>query len=135
MAKIGLFQFGNNSLIIAMSKLTSSVHGKSVNIIYMMGRTGLLLDPGVDACGSVYTPIWKKNHYKLQLMRPVKDHACRPIGMSVLGLGATFCTLSALMRAFEVASFASFFISLLILGKAISLANKALGMGSKNIKA
>jgi hypothetical protein len=24
-----------------------------------MGRTGLLLDPGVDACGSVYTPIWK----------------------------------------------------------------------------
>jgi hypothetical protein len=34
---------------------------------------------------------------------------------------------------YEVASFASFCISLLILGKAISLANKALGMGSKNI--
>jgi conjugal transfer pilus assembly protein TraU len=40
--------------------------GIAARSIYMMGRTGLLLDPGVDACGSVYTPIWKKNHYKLQ---------------------------------------------------------------------
>lgn len=59
--------------------------GIAARSIYMMGRTGLLLDPGVDACGSVYTPIWKKSHYKLQLMRPVKDNACRPIGMSGIG--------------------------------------------------
>jgi hypothetical protein len=38
--------------------------GIAARSIYMMGRTGLLLDPGVDACGSVYTPIWKKNNYK-----------------------------------------------------------------------
>lgn len=59
--------------------------GIAARSIYMMGRTGLLLDPGVDACGSVYTPIWKKDHYKLQLMRPVKDDACRPIGMTGMG--------------------------------------------------
>ncbi|CAC9527362.1 IncF plasmid conjugative transfer pilus assembly protein TraU [uncultured Gammaproteobacteria bacterium] len=59
--------------------------GIAARSIYMMGRTGLLLDPGVDACGSVYTPIWKKDHYKLQLMRPVKDDACRPIGMTGIG--------------------------------------------------
>lgn len=56
--------------------------------IYMTGRTGLLLDPGVDACGSVATPIWKKSNYKLQLMRPIKDYTCRPIGQS--GLAWTF---------------------------------------------
>lgn len=59
--------------------------GIAARSIYMMGRTGLLLDPAVDSCGSVYTPIWKKSHYKLQLMRPVKDNACRPIGMSGIG--------------------------------------------------
>lgn len=50
--------------------------------IYMAGRTGLLLDPAVDACGSVPTPIWKKSHYKIQLMRPIRDYTCRPIGMT-----------------------------------------------------
>ncbi len=59
--------------------------GIAARSIYMMGRTGLLLDPAVDSCGSVYTPIWKKNHYKLQLMRPVRDDACRPIGMTGMG--------------------------------------------------
>jgi conjugal transfer pilus assembly protein TraU len=48
--------------------------------LYMMSRTGLLLDPAVNACGLSYTPVWHKSHYKIQLMRPVKD-ACRPIGM------------------------------------------------------
>jgi conjugal transfer pilus assembly protein TraU len=59
--------------------------GIAARAIFMMGRTGLLLDPGVDSCASVYTPIWHKSHYKLQLMRPVKDDACRPIGMTGMG--------------------------------------------------
>lgn len=70
---------------IGASNIVQSNAGLAARSIYMMGRTGLLLDPGVDACGSVYTPIWKKNHYKIQLMRPVKDNACRPIGMTGVG--------------------------------------------------
>jgi conjugal transfer pilus assembly protein TraU len=70
---------------IGATDIVEANAGIAARSIYMMGRTGLLLDPGVDACGSVYTPIWKKNHYKLQLMRPVKDNACRPIGMTGIG--------------------------------------------------
>lgn len=70
---------------IGQNDVVEANAGIAARSIYMIGRTGLLLDPGVDACGSVYTPIWKKSHYKLQLMRPVRDHACRPIGMSGVG--------------------------------------------------
>lgn len=70
--------------IIATDRVQANA-GIAARSIYMMGRTGLLLDPGVDSCGSVYTPIWKKSHYKLQLMRPVRDYSCRPIGMTGVG--------------------------------------------------
>jgi len=52
--------------------------------IYMMGRNGLLKDRAVSQCGSVYTPIWRKSHYKMHQMRPVKDSQCRTIGESGL---------------------------------------------------
>jgi len=56
--------------------------------LYSMARTGLLLDRAVSQCGSVYTPIWRKSHYKMQQMRPVKDSQCRSIGASSLIWGA-----------------------------------------------
>lgn len=52
--------------------------------LYSMARSGLLKDRAVSQCGSVYTPIWRKSHYKIQQMRPVKDAQCRTIGTSGL---------------------------------------------------
>jgi len=52
--------------------------------IYLLGRTNLLKDRAVSQCGSVYTPIWNKSHYKMHAMKPVKDGTCRPIGTSGL---------------------------------------------------
>lgn len=56
--------------------------GIAAKAIYMMARTGLLLDYGVDSCGGIKTPVWNKSHYKLQLMKPIKDSSCRSIGES-----------------------------------------------------
>lgn len=47
--------------------------------IFLSGRLGMLKDIAVSGCGYAYTPIWNKSHYKLQMMRPVKDR-CRTIG-------------------------------------------------------
>jgi len=58
--------------------------GLAARSIYFMGRTGLLQDPGITACGSVPTPIWKKTSYRLQLAKPVRDHSCRNIGQTGL---------------------------------------------------
>jgi conjugal transfer pilus assembly protein TraU len=70
--------------IVASDRVEANA-GIAARSIYMMGRTGLLMDPGVDSCGFSYTPIWNKSHYKLQLMRPVRDDSCRPIGMTGMG--------------------------------------------------
>jgi conjugal transfer pilus assembly protein TraU len=48
--------------------------------IYLMGRTGLLMDTSNDGCTKSYSPIWKKDRYKLQLMKPTKGSACLPVG-------------------------------------------------------
>jgi conjugal transfer pilus assembly protein TraU len=52
--------------------------------IFLMGRTGLLKDTNYDGCGFKYPSIWKKQSYKLQLMKPVVDSSCQPIGKSGL---------------------------------------------------
>jgi conjugal transfer pilus assembly protein TraU len=52
--------------------------------IYKMGRTMLLWDPGIDYCGKVPTPIWKKSNYKMHLTKPVRDSQVLPIGRSSL---------------------------------------------------
>jgi len=51
--------------------------------IYLMGRLGLLTDSGLDGCSMHYTPIWRKDRYKLQLMKPVRD-TCHKIGKTGL---------------------------------------------------
>lgn len=48
--------------------------------IFMMGRIGALMDPGVNECGVVPTPIWRKRNSRLQLAKPVKSGSCIPIG-------------------------------------------------------
>ncbi len=54
--------------------------GIAARSIFLMGRLGLLKDTSPNGCYRGYTPIWKKNRYKLQMMKPVKDGACMPIG-------------------------------------------------------
>lgn len=54
--------------------------GVAARATYLMGRTGLLLDPAVDSCSAVHTPIWIKSHYKYQLLKPTADSECRIIG-------------------------------------------------------
>lgn len=48
--------------------------------LFLMHRTGAVLDAGDDFCGVIRRPIWKKSHFKFQLMKPVRDSACMPIG-------------------------------------------------------
>jgi len=52
--------------------------------IFMMGRLGALMDPGVSECGVVPTPIWRKRNTRLQIAKPVKGSGCMPIGRSGL---------------------------------------------------
>lgn len=48
--------------------------------LYFAARSHMLKDRAEDICGSVNTPIWRKSHYKMQMMKPVRDSTCREIG-------------------------------------------------------
>jgi len=48
--------------------------------IFFLSRSSLLKDRAESVCGSTYSPIWRKSHYKMQLMSPVRDSSCREIG-------------------------------------------------------
>ena len=52
--------------------------------IYFMARMGLLKESSSDGCYTAPVPIWSKDKYKLQLMKPVRDDSCRPIGQTGL---------------------------------------------------
>lgn len=54
--------------------------GLAARAIYLMARIGLLKDTNYDGCAFRYTPIWKKRSYKLQMIRPVTDSSCVPLG-------------------------------------------------------
>lgn len=75
----GAYPLAGSATATDYVEMNAALAGRS---IYMMGRTGLLLDPGIDGCASYYTPIWKKSHYRLQLAKPVRDKSCRSIGES-----------------------------------------------------
>lgn len=49
--------------------------------IFRMGRKLLLRDDALNICGPVMTPIWRKNHFKMHMIRPVKSDIF-PIGRS-----------------------------------------------------
>ena len=56
--------------------------GLAARTIFRMARTGLLVDRAMDSCEARITPIWRKSHYKLQLMAPVAENRCHNIGES-----------------------------------------------------
>lgn len=51
--------------------------------IYRMARDLQLLDPGIDVCYSIITPVWKKTNYKIHQMKPVRGPLV-PLGRSPL---------------------------------------------------
>jgi len=54
----------------------------SAKMIYRMTRLETFWDRGTDVCGAVMLPIWKKSHFRLHMMKPVRDKTCHPIGKS-----------------------------------------------------
>ena len=72
----------NSSNYIQANSLAAS------RMVFKLGREGLLWDPGVNVCGSVYSPIWNKSNYRIQVSKPVKGSTCEPIGRSSLIWGA-----------------------------------------------
>lgn len=56
--------------------------------IFKLARQLLICDPGINVCGCVPTPIWKKDNYRLQAARPVRTATSHPIGRSDLIWGA-----------------------------------------------
>lgn len=54
--------------------------GIAARTIYMMGRLGLLWNTSDDGCYRELAPIWRKDRFKLQMMRPTRSTACLPIG-------------------------------------------------------
>lgn len=65
---------------ITSTDYTEANAGLAARGIFMMGRLGMLQDTSEDGCSFSFSPIWKKNRYKLQMMRPVRDSMCLPIG-------------------------------------------------------
>lgn len=69
---------------ITLTDYVEANAGLAARSIYFMGRTGLLWDTALDGCSLQYTPIWRKDRFKLQLAKPVKDNSCHRIGRSGL---------------------------------------------------
>lgn len=53
-------------------------------MIFKLARTGLLRDTASSYCGAVMLPMWIKSHYRMHLVKPVKDSQVYPIGRSSL---------------------------------------------------
>ncbi len=51
---------------------------------YKMARELALWDTGTSYCGPVIMPIWQKSHYRMHIVKPVRDKTCHPIGRSGL---------------------------------------------------
>ena len=57
---------------------------EAAKMIYKLTRELTLWDTGTNVCGPVMYPIWQKSHYRLQVMKPVRDSTCQPVGRSGL---------------------------------------------------
>ncbi|MCL6336309.1 conjugal transfer protein TraU [Pectobacterium carotovorum subsp. carotovorum] len=62
--------------------------GIAARTIYMMGRLGMLWNTSDDGCYRELAPIWRKDRFKLQMMRPTRSSACIPLGREGLLWGA-----------------------------------------------
>ncbi|HDO1376804.1 TPA: TraU family protein [Aeromonas veronii] len=65
---------------ITSTDYVEAAAGVAARTIFLMGRTGLLWNTSEDGCYKELAPIWRKNRYKLQMVRPTRDHGCLPIG-------------------------------------------------------
>ncbi|WP_105604422.1 TraU family protein [Cronobacter sakazakii] len=54
--------------------------GIAARTIYMMGRLGMLWNTSADGCYRELAPIWRKDRFKLQMMRPTRSTTCLPLG-------------------------------------------------------
>ena len=68
---------GNDSIVEDNAALAG-------RMIYKLVREYTLLDTATNVCGPTMWPIWTKSHYRLQIMKPVRDYTCQPIGRSGL---------------------------------------------------
>ncbi len=60
----------------------------AARMIYKLSRELALWDTASDACGAIMMPIWVKEHYRMQVMKPMKDFTCHPIGRTSLIWGS-----------------------------------------------
>jgi len=58
--------------------------GLAARSTYLLARLGILREYDTSGCYSTYAPIWTKDSYKFQLVKPVRDSSCRPIGQTGL---------------------------------------------------
>ncbi|WP_238556030.1 TraU family protein [Dickeya sp. NCPPB 3274] len=65
---------------ITATDIVEANAGIAARSIFFMGRMGLLWNTSEDGCYTQLAPIWRKNRYKLQMMRPSRDNACIPLG-------------------------------------------------------
>lgn len=65
---------------ITSSDYTEANAALAARGVYLMSRSGLLWETTDDGCSRRPAPIWTKNKYKLQMMRPTRDSTCIPIG-------------------------------------------------------
>ena len=56
----------------------------SARMVFLMGRLGLLCDPGIWPCSCLPTPVWLKQNYRTHIAKPVRDWWCQPFGRSSL---------------------------------------------------
>jgi conjugal transfer pilus assembly protein TraU len=57
-------------------------------MLFKLGRQGVLMDPGINICHPVPTPIWVKSNFRLHIALPVRDITCHPIGRAALVWGS-----------------------------------------------
>jgi conjugal transfer pilus assembly protein TraU len=67
---------------IGKSNYIEANAGLAARMLYKLSRELLACDPGADICGCAQRPIIRKTHYRLQLVKPVRDNQCYPIGKS-----------------------------------------------------
>lgn len=71
---------------IGTSNIIQGNAALAARMIYRLGRPplGIHYDTGTDVCGAVFLPIWKKSHWRMHIMKPVRDKTCHPIGKASL---------------------------------------------------
>ena len=54
----------------------------AAKLVYKLTRQLMLWDTASNVCGPIMFPIWQKSHFRMHVMKPVKDWTCHPIGRS-----------------------------------------------------